>query len=340
MAAVYGDRPPWHDLQAMVAGPAVGDVEAVFRERWDDPAPLSRNPLHWLRDLATGLDRRPPPLPPQNPDPDPCGTQAVQLLRTYPYRRLGYDFAPDGERSIARGYLKALPLARSLIYIEDQYLWSAEVVKVMADALRANPGLRLIAVLPRFPDQDGKLSGPPNLIGRAQALRLLRAAGQDRVAVYGLENAVGTPIYVHAKVCVIDDTWAIVGSDNFNRRSWTHDSELSCAVIDTACPAGALAGQGTSAGRLRLSLASEHLGGGIGSASLSGQAMFDAFRRAATALDAWHEAGQKGARPPGQLRHYPEPHLSGWTRTWASVLYRLVYDPDGRPRRMRRARTF
>ncbi len=39
-------------------------------------------------------------------------------------------------------------------------------------------------------------------------------------------------MYVHAKVCVIDDAWASVGSDNFNRRSWTHDSELSCAVID------------------------------------------------------------------------------------------------------------
>jgi phosphatidylserine/phosphatidylglycerophosphate/cardiolipin synthase-like enzyme len=29
-------------------------------------------------------------------------------------------------------------------------------------------------------------------------------------------SVVGAPIYVHAKVCVIDDTWATVGSDNFN----------------------------------------------------------------------------------------------------------------------------
>ena len=49
----------------------------------------------------------------------------------------------------------------------------------------------------------------------------------------------GTPVYVHAKVCVVDDVWASVGSDNFNRRSWTHDSELSCAVLDeTARRAG------------------------------------------------------------------------------------------------------
>jgi hypothetical protein len=30
--------------------------------------------------------------------------------------------------------------------------------------------LRLIAVIPQYPDQDGKLSMPPNLIGRQNAL--------------------------------------------------------------------------------------------------------------------------------------------------------------------------
>jgi phosphatidylserine/phosphatidylglycerophosphate/cardiolipin synthase-like enzyme len=39
MAAVYGDHPPWHDVQLMISGPAVGDLETVFRERWEDPAP-------------------------------------------------------------------------------------------------------------------------------------------------------------------------------------------------------------------------------------------------------------------------------------------------------------
>ena len=81
---------------------------------------------------------------------------------------------------------------------------------------------------------------------------MIRAA-PDRVAVYGIENVAGTPVYVHAKVCVIDDTWASIGSDNFNRRSWTHDSELSAVVIDTA------EGDDGYARRLRLTLAAEHL---------------------------------------------------------------------------------
>ena len=37
----------------------------------------------------------------QLPDPAPRGSHTVQLLRTYPNRRRGYVFAPDGERSIA-----------------------------------------------------------------------------------------------------------------------------------------------------------------------------------------------------------------------------------------------
>jgi phosphatidylserine/phosphatidylglycerophosphate/cardiolipin synthase-like enzyme len=41
MADVYGPRPPWHDIQLAITGPAVGDVESVFRERWENPQALS-----------------------------------------------------------------------------------------------------------------------------------------------------------------------------------------------------------------------------------------------------------------------------------------------------------
>ena len=341
MAPVYGERPPWHDVQAMIQGPAVGDVEAVFRERWEDPAAPTRNPAGRVRDLLAGVDnaRR---LPPQLPDPPPRGSHAVQLLRTYPYRRRGYAFAPNGERSIARGYLKVLPRARSLIYLEDQYLWSTAVVAALARALREAPGLRLIAVIPRFPDQGGRLSLPPNLVGRIDALEALQRAGGDRVAVYSPENAEGTPVYVHAKVCIVDDTWAIIGSDNFNRRSWTHDSELSCAVVDQPAAddggMGVRRGAGTYAHSLRTALSREHLGG---DAELEGACgAFEAFRRAAASLDAWHAGGRRGPRPPGRLRGYPKPRLSSWTTAWAQIPYRLIYDPDGRPPSMRRAGRF
>ncbi len=190
------------------------------------------SPVAWLMDKLRGADLKPDPLPTQPPDPPPCGPHTVQVLRTYPDAHFEYDFAPHGERSIARGYSKAIQQARRLIYLEDQYLWSKRVAKLFARALADNPKLHLIAVVPRHPDVDGRLSLPPNQVGRQQAIEACRAADPDRVHIFDVENLEGTPVYVHAKVCVIDDIWATVGSDNLNRRSWTHDSELSCAVFD------------------------------------------------------------------------------------------------------------
>jgi phosphatidylserine/phosphatidylglycerophosphate/cardiolipin synthase-like enzyme len=240
---------------------------------------------------------------------------------------------------VARGYRKALSRARSLVYVEDQYLWSPEIARSFAAALERSPDLRMIAVLPAHPDQDGRLSLPPNLLGRQEALDLLRAAGGDRVAVYSIENPEGVPVYVHAKVCVIDDSWACVGSDNANRRSWTHDSELSCAVVDCAegdDPAGSWARD------LRLRLAAEHLGRGSGDEAdlQDARGTFDAFGAAAAALDAWHAAGRRGPRPAGRLRTYHQPRLSRFTRWWSTPIYRLAFDPDARSRRERRREQF
>jgi phosphatidylserine/phosphatidylglycerophosphate/cardiolipin synthase-like enzyme len=347
IAAAYGPRPAWHDAQLRLQGPAVGDVEAVFRERWNDPTPLTRNPAHRLRDRFMGDARK--PLTAQRPDPAPRGDHAVQLLRTYPYRgRVApYPFAPQGERSIARGYRKAIGRARALIYLEDQYLWSAQVVTAFADALRRRPQLRLIAVLPRHPDQDGRTTLPPNLVGRIEAVDLLLAAGPGRVGLYSPENQHGQPVYVHAKVCVVDDVWACVGSGNLNRRSWTNDSELSCAVLDSspdprhpADPAGLGDGARVFARALRIQLGREHLDLESDDPLIDPGRAFDTFALSAAALERWHRRGRSGPRPPGRLRPYVLPSLSAATLRWARPLYRTVYDPDGRPPRLRRDGAF
>ncbi|MGN6089554.1 MAG: phospholipase D family protein, partial [Actinomycetales bacterium] len=229
----YRPRAPWHDAALEVRGPAVRDVLASFVERWDDPHPLDRRtPYRMLAQRAARMPRHPKPLPEPLPEPGKAGPHAVQVLRTYGAKKPGYPFAPLGERSIARAYEKAFARARSLIYVEDQYLWSDLVARGLAEALRRSPQLQVVAVVPRYPDADGPLTGPPNRIGQLQAMRMLQEAAPDRVGVFDLENAAGTPIYVHAKVCVIDDVWCTVGSNNFNTRSWTHDSELVTAILD------------------------------------------------------------------------------------------------------------
>jgi phosphatidylserine/phosphatidylglycerophosphate/cardiolipin synthase-like enzyme len=340
MSPRYGTRPPWHDIQLAIRGPAVGDVEYSFRERWSDPTPVTRNPFYRLADLVRHDDDRPDPLPDQLPDPPECGTHAVQVLRTYPYRRRGYPFAPRGERSVAHGYAKAIGRARYLIYLEDQYLWSARVVTSFADALAANPRLHLIAVVPLYPDQPGNLAEATEVRGRGQALAALRRAGGDRVAVFGLENRAGTPVYVHAKACVVDDTWLAVGSDNINLRSWTHDSELGCAVLDLAAHPDEAGGGLPRA--VRLALSREHLDRVEGDDAdlVDPDKAVAAFVRAADELEAWYAGGRVGARPPGRLRWYREHTAPRWARAAAAVLYPTFFDPDGRPAGLRRTARF
>jgi phosphatidylserine/phosphatidylglycerophosphate/cardiolipin synthase-like enzyme len=368
MADVYGPRPAWHDVQAAISGPAVHDVETVFRERWQDPTPLSQNPVFWLHDKLSRTDLSPDPLPNQAPPPGPVsnGTHIVQLLRTYPNLRHGrdYPFARGGERSVARGYSKALAKAEHLVYIEDQYLWSTDVAHAFVEALQSNPELHVIAVLPHVPDQSKPMSRVPQQLGRAEALALITAAGEGRVAAYGIENHAGRPVYVHAKICVMDDWWATIGSDNFNRRSWTHDSELSAVVVDTQG-----GDHSAYARRLRLTLAAEHLDREVGPAEFPGdisriekgtapgdlddaellrvmgdcvpaEGMFAAYAASASRLQKWYDAGQLGPRPPGRLRPLSEPSLSPLTRLWARPLYLAMHDPDGRPRALRRAHEF
>jgi phosphatidylserine/phosphatidylglycerophosphate/cardiolipin synthase-like enzyme len=352
MSPAYGDHPPWHDVQLEIRGPAVAALDTVFRERWDDPTNAdSGNPIAYVLDRLRHARLEGDPLPPQLPPPPECGPHFVQNLRTYPAIRPPYDFAPRGERSVAKGYSKAIKRARRLIYLEDQYMWSSDVARLFADALTEHPDLHLVVIVPRVPDQEGAFAAGPQNVGRWQAIEMCERAGRQRVHVFDVENAQGTPVYVHAKVCVVDDVWASVGSDNFNRRSWTHDSELSSAVLDTTRdprepqdPAGTGDGARTFARDLRLQLAREHLerapDGSQDEGLLDPDDFVAALTASAEALDAWHEGGRRGPRPPGRLRpHRPEP-LRLTTRLWATPLYRLLVDPDGRPLKLRLKKAF
>ncbi len=177
-------------------------------------------------------------------------------------------------------------------------------------------------VVPRYPDRDDATTGPPQRYAQSWVIRRLVAAGGSRVAVYDVEVD-GAPVYVHAKACVIDDVWCAIGSDNLNRRSWTNDSELTCAIVYEALdermptdPGGRGDGARRFARETRLALAREHLElDEAGAARLTDpRTAFDAFRAAAGALDAWHERGRIGPRPRGRLRHHEVEPVVGAAR--------------------------
>jgi phosphatidylserine/phosphatidylglycerophosphate/cardiolipin synthase-like enzyme len=311
----YGPRPPWHDASLEIRGPAVSHVLDVFSERWDDPTPLDhRNPYRALMQRAARMPRHPEPLPERWDPPPDAGPHLVQVLRTYPAKRPAFPFAPEGERSIARAYERAFARAKRLVYVEDQYFWSGLVAGALADALRREPGLQVIAVVPRFPEEDSAVSGTPMRLAQHEARDVLHEAGAGRFAMYDIENTAGTPIYVHAKICIVDDTWMTCGSDNLNVRSWTHDSEVTCAVVDP---------EGELPVALRTSLWAEHLGLPQDDPRL---------RDLDQATSLWEQrVGGPGSRIRAHVLTAPRRAV----RAWAGPAYRLLFDPDGRPRRIR-----
>jgi phosphatidylserine/phosphatidylglycerophosphate/cardiolipin synthase-like enzyme len=172
--------------------------------------------------------------------------------------------------------------------------------------------------------------------------------GGDRVAVFDLENESGTPVYVHAKVCVVDDIWCSIGSDNFNLRSWTHDSELSCGVLDGTLDGRAPEDPGDTgdgarrfARDLRLDLWAEHLG-----TTPDDPRLLDAdeglavWHETAAVLTRWHEEGGLGPRPPGRIALHRPGRVKWWAAWWAAPVYRLAVDPDGRPAGLRSSGRF
>jgi phosphatidylserine/phosphatidylglycerophosphate/cardiolipin synthase-like enzyme len=203
------DRPiGWHDATMRAEGPVVADVADHFRRRWAEVA---------------GEEL------PQPRVPGPAGGSAVQFVRTIPEKT--YEFAPRGEFSTLDVYLRALRSAQSLVHLENQFLWSPEITEVLLDKL-ANPPddrFRVVLVLPRKPSNGADTT-------RGQLGRLLDADdGNQRLLAVTLTSHDGdsaVPVYVHAKLAIVDDKWLTVGSANLNEHSLFNDTEANLVTDD------------------------------------------------------------------------------------------------------------
>jgi hypothetical protein len=93
---------------------------------------------------------------------------------------------------------------------------------------------------------------------------------------------------------------------------------------------------------LRLRLACEHAGldaDYVGSI-VDPKEWFDLLRLRADALDAWHDHGRVGPRPPGHLRRHPQEHTSPTERRLLHWVHAHLLDPDGRPDGLKRLDAF
>ena len=230
-------RGDFHDVHTRLRGPAADRLHQVFYGRYvRHPDPSKKPIIHGQpsRDL----------LPKQD--------LYVRTVRTYGNAvkhgfEDGQPSAHDvGEFGVRQLVLHAIAQARGFIYIEDQYLVDPEISAALALAL---PRLEFVIIL--IPDAaavDSELRIPRTK--RQAFLSPLHASGPGKVFVF-----TGGSTYVHAKVWVFDDKFAIVGSANLNRRGMTHDSEQACGIYDTN-----LQRQWFFAHELRMNLWAKHLG--------------------------------------------------------------------------------
>ena len=64
-----------------------------------------------------------------------------------------YRFAPRGKFSLLEGYLRALRSAREFIYLENQFLWSTEIIASWSTSSPIHlEDFRVLLVLPARPD--------------------------------------------------------------------------------------------------------------------------------------------------------------------------------------------
>jgi phosphatidylserine/phosphatidylglycerophosphate/cardiolipin synthase-like enzyme len=141
----------------------------------------------------------------------------------------------DGEWSILESYLRALRAAERLVYLESQFLWSPEVVFVLAEKLRRPPcdDFRVIALLPAAPN-----NGADDSRGQVGVLISADKECDDTSRFLGCTlyqpGPGGNPVYVHSKAAIVDDAWLTVGSANLNEHSLFNDTECNVVVRDPA----------------------------------------------------------------------------------------------------------
>ncbi|KAG9066005.1 Phospholipase D1 [Linnemannia hyalina] len=290
-------RMPWHDVGLQILGQPSRDVARHFIQRWNFlcrtkpkqkriPFLLPKPDIHLSKLEEMGLK----------------GTCEVQILRSVSSWSIG---VKDPECSILTAYLAAIERAEHFIYIENQFfITSTNVNKTIVHngigraltdriikANKAGDKFRVIVVLPLVPGFEGGINTPEATSVRMVMLSIyetichgknsiygrLATAGVTKphkyISFYGLRNwakfgeqFITEQVYIHAKMMIVDDRVAIIGSANINERSMlgNRDSEIAAVVRDKDYIDSTMNGAPYKVSRfahtLRMNLMTEHLG--------------------------------------------------------------------------------
>lgn len=230
---------PWHDITMAVDGAAAKALGQLARDRWE---------------RATGKK-----LPPRASasDPWPQGLEptfrdvCVAIART----RSEHNGCEEIRENEAL-FVDMINSARRFIYAENQYFASRVITEAIARRMQEEDPPEFVLVMPD--SADGWLEQVAMDTARSKMMAMIaKVDHKKRFRVYSPVTAAGKPIYVHAKLTIVDDQVIRVGSSNMNNRSLGLDSESDLCIdarlgeYDTVSPRIA---------SIRLGLMAEHLG--------------------------------------------------------------------------------
>ena len=220
-----------HDVYMELRGPSATDVHHNFVQRWNEASDRLNEDGAWP-DIASQNDLSFPEAV-----SSPSGQAFAQVQRTvragaYTDGRAtpeGTQYpVQEGEFSVFEQYLRAIDAAKSTIYIEDQSIGTPEIVEKLDAAL--SRGVDVVVLVPadanHFMIEARKLPQSKPFFDQLEALGRHSNFALVGIAAEG-EDGVLRNVYVHAKIALIDDHWATVGSCNIGARSFFGDTELN-----------------------------------------------------------------------------------------------------------------
>lgn len=234
-----GKNNPQHDVQARLVGQAAQDVLEIFVQRWKRHFEGKTHVLIGEGYTVQAISN---------------GNSTVQLSTTY---AKGYPYQSH-IKGAASALTQLIKSAKHYFYCEDQYLIGTDALgRLLEDKLIDNINFHVICVM----TSEAACDLPKSAARRNEFWYPLMHIYRERVLVFEMlndkRNDTGPGSYLHAKVVLVDDAAASIGSVNFSNRSWYHDSEITAVVggeaSDDAEPRAI-------AKRFRLARWSRHLG--------------------------------------------------------------------------------
>jgi phosphatidylserine/phosphatidylglycerophosphate/cardiolipin synthase-like enzyme len=209
----FQQHPPRHEVMMLVDGAAAKALGELSRERWrrateetlEPPPAATHDP--WPASVRPDMERAP-----------------VAIVRTEPAWH-GREVVQEWEKLT----FASIAMARRCLYLENQYFTAPDIAEAIARRLAEPDGPEIVLVsTERSPSWFDRLT-----MDRTRSMVIGRLKAADvfgRFRAWCPETSSGQPVIVHAKLAVIDDQLARIGSANLNNRSGGLDTECELAI--------------------------------------------------------------------------------------------------------------